>query len=73
MVMVIYEYQKLDANPLNTTVKKAWENRNGKNYYALDEKISSIFYLAPSFITKKYPLIMMDTQVVLKLWMRIKQ
>ncbi|ODB64673.1 MULTISPECIES: serine hydrolase domain-containing protein [Paenibacillus] len=53
MVMVIYEYQKLDANPLNTTVKKAWENRNGKNYYALDEKISSIFYLAPSFITKK--------------------
>ncbi|MGW9527276.1 serine hydrolase domain-containing protein [Paenibacillus terrae] len=53
MVMVTYEYQKLDANPLNPTVKKAWENRNGKNYYALDEKISSIFYLAPSFITKK--------------------
>ncbi|WP_068505073.1 serine hydrolase domain-containing protein [Paenibacillus kribbensis] len=53
MVMVTYEYQKLDANPLNTTVKKAWEHRNGKNYYALDEKISSIFYLAPSFITKK--------------------
>ncbi|MEC0182413.1 serine hydrolase [Paenibacillus peoriae] len=53
MVMVTYEYQKLDANPLNTTVKKAWEQRNGKNYYALDEKISSIFYLAPSFITKK--------------------
>ncbi|KJD46447.1 serine hydrolase domain-containing protein [Paenibacillus terrae] len=53
MVMVTYEYQKLDANPLNPAVKKAWENRNGKNYYALDEKISSIFYLAPSFITKK--------------------
>lgn len=53
MVMVVYEYQKLDANPLNTTVKKEWENRKGKNYYALDEKISSIFYLAPSFITKK--------------------
>ncbi|EHS59637.1 serine hydrolase [Paenibacillus kribbensis] len=53
MVMVTYEYQKLDANPLNTTVQKAWEHRNGKNYYALDEKISSIFYLAPSFITKK--------------------
>ncbi|MGG1942056.1 serine hydrolase domain-containing protein [Paenibacillus polymyxa] len=53
MVMVTYEYQKLDANPLNTTVKKAWEHRNGKNYYALDEKISSIFYLVPSFITKK--------------------
>ncbi|MEK3948995.1 serine hydrolase domain-containing protein [Paenibacillus sp. FSL H7-0703] len=53
MVMVTYEYQKLDANPVNPTVKKAWENRNGKNYYALDEKISSIFYLAPSFITKK--------------------
>ncbi|WP_179031439.1 serine hydrolase domain-containing protein [Paenibacillus kribbensis] len=53
MAMVTYEYQKLDANPLNTTVQKAWEHRNGKNYYALDEKISSIFYLAPSFITKK--------------------
>ncbi|ASR49187.1 serine hydrolase [Paenibacillus kribbensis] len=53
MVMVTYEYQKHDANPLNTTVQKAWEHRNGKNYYALDEKISSIFYLAPSFITKK--------------------
>ncbi|MCP3796478.1 serine hydrolase [Paenibacillus sp. CH40] len=53
MVMVTYEYQKLDANPVNPIVKKAWENRNGKNYYALDEKISSIFYLAPSFITKK--------------------
>ncbi|URJ40202.1 serine hydrolase domain-containing protein [Paenibacillus polymyxa] len=53
MVMVTYEYQKLDANPVNPIFKKAWENRNGKNYYALDEKISSIFYLAPSFITKK--------------------
>jgi CubicO group peptidase (beta-lactamase class C family) len=53
MVMVVYEYQKLDANPLNTTVKKAWEHRNGKNYYALDEKISSVLYLAPSVITKK--------------------
>jgi hypothetical protein len=31
MVMVTYEYQKLDANPVNTTVKKAWEHRNGKN------------------------------------------
>jgi hypothetical protein len=30
MVMVTYEYQKLDANPVNTTVKKAWEHRNGK-------------------------------------------
>ncbi|MRN56372.1 serine hydrolase domain-containing protein [Paenibacillus monticola] len=52
MVMATYDYQKLDANPLNQTSEKAWKNRNGKNYYALDEKITSIFYLAPSILIK---------------------
>ncbi|MDF2647770.1 MAG: beta-lactamase [Paenibacillus sp.] len=46
-VMVTYEYQKLDPNPLNQTTKTVWEHRNGKHYYALDEKITSIFYLSP--------------------------
>lgn len=51
-VAVMYEYQKLDTNPLNQTTKKVWENRNGKSYYALDEKITSGFYLAPKVLNK---------------------
>lgn len=49
----MYEYQKLDPNPLNDTTKKVWEHRNGKSYYALDEKITSGFYLAPQVLNKK--------------------
>ncbi|WP_339290226.1 serine hydrolase domain-containing protein [Paenibacillus sp. FSL W8-0187] len=52
-VTVMYEYQKLDPNPLNDTTKKVWEHRNGKSYYALDEKITSGFYLAPQVLNKK--------------------
>lgn len=52
MVMVTYEYQKLESNPLNSVTKQAWENRNGKNYYALDEKINSLFYLSPAILMK---------------------
>lgn len=52
LLMVTYEYQKLNSNPLQDTTKEAWKNRNGKNYYALDEKITSIFYLAPEILTK---------------------
>lgn len=52
MAMVTYEYQKLDANPLNASTKQAWEKRNRKNYYAVNEKISSLFYLSPSILTK---------------------
>ncbi|QUL53281.1 beta-lactamase family protein [Paenibacillus tritici] len=52
MPMVTYEYQKLEANPLNASTKQAWEKRNGKHYYAVDEKISSLFYLSPSILTK---------------------
>lgn len=32
--------------------KQAWEKRNGKNYYALDEKINSLFYLSPAILMK---------------------
>ncbi|OPH53555.1 serine hydrolase [Paenibacillus ferrarius] len=46
-VMATYEYQKLDLNPLNQTTKTVWEKRNGKHYYALDEKITSLSYLSP--------------------------
>ncbi|MEI3611501.1 serine hydrolase domain-containing protein [Pseudogracilibacillus sp. SO30301A] len=52
MAMVTYEYQKLDTNPLNDTTKEVWKKRNGKKYYALDEKITSIFYLDPSILIK---------------------
>lgn len=56
MVMVAYDYQKLDANPLNQTTEKVWKKRNGKSYYALDEKITSVFYLAPEILIKNISL-----------------
>lgn len=52
LLMVTYEYQKLDPNPLQEATRKAWENRNGKKYYALDEKITSMFYLSQEILTK---------------------
>lgn len=52
-MMVVYTYQKLDSNPLDHTTKKVWENRNGQSYYAVDEKITSAFYLAAPNLTKK--------------------
>ncbi|EPY05814.1 beta-lactamase class c domain (pbpx family) containing protein [Paenibacillus alvei TS-15] len=52
-MMVFYAYQKLDSNPLQQTTKKVWENRNGKSYYRVDEKITSVFYLAMPMLTKK--------------------
>ncbi|MCY9759270.1 beta-lactamase family protein [Paenibacillus alvei] len=51
-MMVFYAYQKLDSNPLQQTTKKVWENRNGKSYYRVDEKITSAFYLATPMIAK---------------------
>ncbi|RRJ67371.1 class A beta-lactamase-related serine hydrolase [Paenibacillus oralis] len=51
-VMAYYEYQKLDENPLDKTVAEAWTEREGRTYYALDEKINSLFYLSPSVLTK---------------------
>ncbi|MFW5436775.1 serine hydrolase domain-containing protein [Paenibacillus apiarius] len=51
-VMVMYEYQKLDSNPLNQSTKTVWEHRNGKNYYALDEKITSVKYLIKALLAK---------------------
>lgn len=50
---VYYEYQKLDDNPVNDSAKKAWEDRNNKKYYALDEKTNSLFYLVPAAILIK--------------------
>lgn len=45
--VVAYEYQKLDANPLAPATRAAWETRNHKSYYGLDEKINSLLYLTP--------------------------
>ncbi|MDR0269771.1 serine hydrolase domain-containing protein [Paenibacillus sp.] len=46
--MTTYEFQKLDPNPLNQATKTVWEHRNGKQYYALNEKISSVMYYLSS-------------------------
>lgn len=53
ILMVTYEFQKFDPNPLKRTVKSVWEQRNGKHYYALDEKITSVFYMNQSYLTKE--------------------
>ena len=50
--MAFYEVQKLDANPVEVSAAAAWKQREGKTYYALDEKINSLFYIAPSVLTK---------------------
>ncbi|MDN4618085.1 serine hydrolase [Paenibacillus sp. PsM32] len=50
--MVFYEYQKLSKNKVSTAVQQAWKARDGKRYYAVDEKINSAFYIAPSILTK---------------------
>ncbi|MCG7381244.1 serine hydrolase domain-containing protein [Paenibacillus sp. ACRRY] len=52
MVMNTYDYQKLEHNALDSATKEKWEARNGSKYYALDEKITSIFYLLPSMLIK---------------------
>ncbi len=51
-VMAMYEYQKLDSKSLNQSTKPVWEDRNGKSYYALDEKINSVMYLTKALLTK---------------------
>lgn len=52
-LMAYYEYQKLDENVLSPEVSKVWQQREGKTYYAVDEKINSLFYLVPSSILWK--------------------
>lgn len=51
-VMNTYDYQKLDHHSLDPTTKEKWKARNGSKYYALDEKITSIFYLVPTMLIK---------------------
>jgi CubicO group peptidase (beta-lactamase class C family) len=70
-IMVTYEYQKIDANPLDEATQKVWEKRNNKTYYALNEKITSMAYLSPAALTKN---IVLDQGYasVLELWMRIE-
>nr|WP_232243117.1 serine hydrolase domain-containing protein [Paenibacillus sp. GSMTC-2017] len=47
-VAALYEYQKLDPNPLSQATKSVWESRDGKSYYTVDEKITSLAYLQSS-------------------------
>jgi len=51
-VIAYYEWQKLTDNPLDDTVEAAWEARNGKTFYAVDEKINSLSYLSPAVLSK---------------------
>ncbi|PZD96643.1 serine hydrolase [Paenibacillus sambharensis] len=51
-VLAYYEWQKLEKNPLARPVAKAWKKRDGKTYYAVDEKINSAFYLSPAVLMK---------------------
>ncbi|MVO98275.1 serine hydrolase domain-containing protein [Paenibacillus lutrae] len=53
IVMVTYEFHKLNANLLNPATKKVWEQRNGKRYFALDEKITSFQYLNQALVSKE--------------------
>ena len=41
-----YNGQKIEPNPLSGQVAQAWEARDGKRYYVVDEKYTSQFYLA---------------------------
>lgn len=52
-VIAYYEWQKLNNIQLTDTVAKTWKERNGRTYYAVDEKINSLFYFSPMILTKK--------------------
>ncbi|MCM3340531.1 beta-lactamase family protein [Paenibacillus sp. MER TA 81-3] len=39
-----YTAEKLEANPLSADVAAAWANREGKKYYAVNEKYTSMWY-----------------------------
>ncbi|WP_411345851.1 serine hydrolase domain-containing protein [Paenibacillus sp. WLX1005] len=50
--MVMYIGQKLPVQKLDKSVQQAWAKRDGKTYYNVDELIQSVFYSAPSVLTK---------------------
>ncbi|MCK6073534.1 serine hydrolase domain-containing protein [Paenibacillus silvae] len=54
MGMSTYDYQKMEHNNLDTVTQEKWSARNGLQYFALDEKITSIFYLVPSQLIKNF-------------------
>jgi CubicO group peptidase (beta-lactamase class C family) len=48
----IYMWQKLESHTVSDSVKQVWNERNGKIYYAVDEKIKSLEYLTPQSLIK---------------------
>lgn len=53
-LIAYYEWQKLnDHQQTPAAAMNVWKERNGKTYYAVDEKINSLFYLSPAILTKK--------------------
>ncbi|MDF2904867.1 MAG: serine hydrolase [Herbinix sp.] len=47
-----YQGQKVEPNPLSKKVKAAWNEREGKLYFLLNEKYDSVFYPLSAGITK---------------------
>ncbi|OBR67604.1 serine hydrolase [Paenibacillus oryzae] len=47
-----YELQKLDANTPDDSITQVWKKRDGKTYYAVNEKINSLFYFSPQVLSK---------------------
>jgi CubicO group peptidase (beta-lactamase class C family) len=47
--MTYFDCQRIEQNPLNASVKAAWEKRNGKKYYVLDEKATSQMWMLSGF------------------------
>ncbi|UHA76291.1 beta-lactamase family protein [Paenibacillus sp. 481] len=45
MALSVYNAEKLQPNKLPAETKKAWEKRDGKKYYLLNEKYTSLGYL----------------------------
>ncbi|PYE50380.1 hypothetical protein HUB98_01130 [Paenibacillus barcinonensis] len=54
MGMSTYDYQKLEHNKLDAVTQEKGSARNGLQYFALDEKIPSLFYLVPSQLIKSF-------------------
>ncbi len=47
-----FQGQKVASNPLSKKVKAAWEGREGKLYFMLNEKYDSVFYPLSAGITR---------------------
>lgn len=47
-----YQYQKLENNPVSKELKAAWEKRNNKAYFIINENYNSQLYVLSSLISR---------------------